>query len=98
VRDAVREDAGLPGARSGDDEERPRGVQDRVALGLVEVCKGALRGRDRDPSMLAVAASRSDAAYQRTVSSTCAGARGAPLQVTRQMYTPLGSGSNDARQ
>jgi hypothetical protein len=37
VSDAIREDAGLPRARSGDDEERPFGVQDRVALGLVEV-------------------------------------------------------------
>ena len=96
--DAVREDAGLAGAGSGDDEERPLGVQDRVALGLVEVCEGALGGRDRDPSMLAAVGVALEATYQRTVSSTCPGAGGAPLQVTRQVYVPFGSGSKEARQ
>ena len=83
--DAVREDARLAGARSGDDKERAFGVQDRVALGLVEVCEGALGGRDRDQSMLAAAAAALEAAYQRTVSSTCPATGGAPLQVTRQV-------------
>jgi hypothetical protein len=36
VRDAVREDAGLPRAGAGDDEQRPLRVADRLELGLVE--------------------------------------------------------------
>ena len=64
VSDAIREDTRLPRARSGDDEQRSLGVQDRLALGLVEVCEGALGGRDRDPSMLAVAAEPARGGYQ----------------------------------
>ena len=86
VRDAMREDARLPGARSGDDEERPAGVPDRLELRLVQALEEALGGRDRDASMLAA-----DHGYQRTVSSTCAGCL--PSQRMRQPYVPLGSGS-----
>src|SRR3954447_12879914 len=39
VRDAVGEDARLPGARSGDDEQRTLGRQHGLALGLVQVCE-----------------------------------------------------------
>ena len=46
----------LPGARSGDDEERPFGREDRLSLGLVEVGEVALGGRDAHRPMLAVAA------------------------------------------
>jgi hypothetical protein len=53
VRDAMREDAGLPRARAGDDEKRPFDVADRLELGLVEAVEEALGGRDRDLSMLA---------------------------------------------
>ena len=53
MRDAVREDACLPRARAGDDEQRPLGGADRLELGLVEAVQEAVGGRDGDPSMLA---------------------------------------------
>jgi hypothetical protein len=53
VRDAVREDASLPRAGAGDDEQRPVRVADRLELGLVEAVEEALGGRDRDQPMLA---------------------------------------------
>ncbi len=96
--DAIREDARLPRARAGDDEERPLGREDGLALGLVEVGEVALGGRDAHRPMLAVGA---EAAYQRTVSSTCAGIFGRPdvlIHVTRHVYVPFGSGSYDALQ
>ena len=82
--DAVREDARLPRACAGDHEQRTLGREDGVALGLVEVGEVALRGRDGHLPMLAVAA---EAAYQRTVSSTCAGifTTPVPTQRTRQV-------------
>jgi hypothetical protein len=55
VRDAVREDAGLPRAGTGDDEQRPFRVPDRLELRLVEAVEEALGRRDRDPPMLAAA-------------------------------------------
>jgi hypothetical protein len=55
----MREDAGLAGARAGDDEQRPLRVPDRLELGLVEAVEEALGGRDRDPSMLAAGVGRS---------------------------------------
>jgi hypothetical protein len=53
VRDAMGEDAGLPRARAGDDQERTAGVPDRLELSLVQAVEEALGGRDGDPSMLA---------------------------------------------
>ncbi len=101
MRDSVGENAGLPRARSGDDEERSFGRPDRLELGLVEALEEALRRRDGDPSMLAVASATSprgdrsvDASrdgYQRTVNSKCAGCF--PSQRTRHVYVPFGSGS-----
>ena len=46
VRDAVREDARLPRAGAGDDEERALGREHGLALGLVQVGEVALGGRD----------------------------------------------------
>ena len=62
VRDAIGEDARLPGAGAGDDEERPLGRENGLALGLVEVGEVALGGRDGHRPMLAVAARRCFAA------------------------------------
>ena len=93
VRDAIREDARLPRARAGDDEERPLRREDSLALGLVQVGEVALGGRDAHRPTLAVGA---EATYQRTVSSTCAGCW--PFQRMRHVYVPRGSGSYDARQ
>ena len=99
VRDAVREDARLPRARAGDHEERPFRREHGLALGVVEVGEVALRGRNAHRSMLAVAAG---AAYQRTVSSTCAGIFGPActllVHVTRQVYRPFGSRSYEPLQ
>ena len=98
VRDAVGEDARLPRAGTGDDEERALGREDRLALGLVEVGEVALGGRDGHRPTLAVGCG----AYQRTVSSTWAGIFGPRFvtlaHVTRHVYAPFGSGSYDALQ
>ena len=97
--DAIREDARLPRACAGDHEQRSFSRENGVALGLVEVGEVALRGRDGHLPMLAVAA---EAAYQRTVSSTCAGIFGPCFamltQVMRQVYVPFGNGSYDPLQ
>ena len=53
VRDAVREHARLARARAGDDEQRPLGVQDRLALCLVQVCEIGFGRDDGTPAMLA---------------------------------------------
>ena len=58
MRDAIREDARLPGARAGDDEQRPLGRENGLALGLVEVGEVALGGRDGHRPMLAVGSRR----------------------------------------
>ena len=65
VGDAVRENARLPGARSGDDEERPFGREDGLSLGLVEVGEVALGGRDAHRPMLAVAVGGAPATARR---------------------------------
>ncbi len=43
VRDAVREDARLAGARAGDDEQRPFRREDRLPLGRVQIGEIGLR-------------------------------------------------------
>ena len=55
VSDAMREHAGLPGARTGDDEQRAVDVQDGLALGRIEVGEEVFVGRDAHASMLAAA-------------------------------------------
>ena len=54
--DAMGEDARLPGACAGDDEQRPFGVLDRLALRLVKDGKVGLRLGDGHSSMLAATA------------------------------------------
>ena len=99
MRDAIREDARLPRARAGDDEERSLGRENGLALGLVEVGEVALRGRDGH---------RADA------SRRCGGGLPAHREldvrghlrasfpmlthVMRQVYVPFGSGSYDPLQ
>ena len=56
VRDAVGEDARLAGAGAGDDEERPFGREDGLALGGIQVCEVALGRGDRHAPMLATEA------------------------------------------
>ena len=56
VGDAMRQDARLPRARAGDDEQRPLGVLNGLALGLVEGCELGLGLRDGHAPMLAAAA------------------------------------------
>ena len=51
----MREDARLAGAGAGEDEQRPLAVQDRLALGRVEVCEELLVRCDGHGSMLAAA-------------------------------------------
>ncbi len=58
VSDPVREHAGLPGARSGDDEERAVDVQNGLALGRIEVGEEVFVGRDAHASMLAAVSAR----------------------------------------
>jgi hypothetical protein len=67
MRDAIREDARLSGARSRDDEKRPFGRENSLSLRLVQVSEVALGGRNGHLPMLAVA---TGTPYQRTVSST----------------------------
>jgi hypothetical protein len=47
VGDAVREDAGLPASRSGQDEERPGQVADSLPLRRVQAIEDLLRGQPR---------------------------------------------------
>jgi hypothetical protein len=61
MRDTMREDARLPRARAGDDEQRPLGVPDRLELGFVEAVEEALGGCDRDQPMLAAGRAVTDA-------------------------------------
>ncbi len=56
VGDAVRQDAGLSRARAGDHEQRPLGVLNGLALGLIEGCELGLGLRDGHAPMLAAAA------------------------------------------
>ena len=99
MRDAIRENARLPRARAGDHEQRALGRENGLALSFVEVGEVALGGRDGHRPMLAVAA---EAAYQRTVSSTCAGILGPAstmlVHVMRQVYLPFGSRSYEPLQ
>jgi hypothetical protein len=54
VRDAVREDARLAGARAGDDEQRPFGGEDGLPLSRVQVGEIGLGRSDwHAPPMLA---------------------------------------------
>src|SRR3990170_2046819 len=53
VGDAVGEDARLPGARSGHDQEGALYGEDGLALGVVEVCEVLLGGCDGHGPMLA---------------------------------------------
>jgi hypothetical protein len=53
VRDAVGEDARLPGARPGDDEKRPLGREDRFPLRRIQVGEVLLGRRNGHPAMLA---------------------------------------------
>ena len=53
VRDAIGEDAGLPGARAGDDEQRPFGGEHGLPLRGIEVGEVLLRRGDGHGSMLA---------------------------------------------
>ena len=50
--DAVGEDAGLTGARAGDDEHRAFGVQDGLPLGRIQLREVLLGRRDGHPSMV----------------------------------------------
>ncbi len=96
VRDAVRENACLAGARARDDENGPFGGHDGLALRVVQVREVRLWCGDGHAPMLAARSAGASSDYQRTVSSTCAGWR--PSQLMRQAYVPFGSGSNDALQ
>ena len=99
MRDAVGEDARLPGARAGDDEERPLGGEDGLALGLVEVGEVALRGRDGHPPMLAVGCGGCLPAHGELDVRGHLRPRFTMLtQVTRHVYVPFGSGSYEALQ
>ena len=84
--DAIREHAGLPGARPGDDEERSLRREDGLTLRLVEVGEVGLGGRDAHRPTLDDDVA---VAYQRTVSSTWAGIFGPAwamlTHVTRQV-------------
>ena len=97
--DAIREDARLPGPRAGDDEERPLGREDGLALRLVEVGEIGLGRRDAHRPTLDDGVA---VAYQRTVSSTWAGIFGPDWTMltheTRHVYVPFGSGSYAALQ
>jgi len=99
MSDAIRQDAGLPGPGASDHEQRPFGRQDGLALSFVQVGEIGLRRRNAHRPTLA---GRAAAAYQRTVSSTCAGIFGprfvVETHVTRQVYVPFGNGSYDAVQ
>ena len=55
MSDAIREDARLPRARAGDDEERPLGRENGLPLGFVQVREVALGCCDAHRPMLAVA-------------------------------------------
>ena len=98
VRHPIGEHARLPRARPGDDEQRAFGGENGLALRLVEVGEVALRGRDGHRPMLPAADFGEPGPYQRTVSSTCAGAFGLPTHAMRHVYVPFGSGSYEPLQ
>ena len=54
----MREDAGLPRAGAGDDEERPVDVEHSLALGRIQVGEELLVRSDGHASMLAAASGR----------------------------------------
>ena len=83
MRDPVRQNARLAGARAGDDEQRPLGCEDSLTLRLVEVGEVGVGGRDAHRPTLAAGMAE---AYQRTVSSTWAGIFG-PRFVTLVQLT-----------
>ena len=91
MADPVRQHAGLPGARPGDHEQRPFGVQDCLPLGGIQVGEVLLGRGDGHSSMLAAASN--DRAQARRYMAT----RSANAKPSRSTCSPTRHGTGRSK-